>query len=839
MSHEAPSGSAGPDDQRAMESVHPTTPRSDHAVEVPPGTLASLGFEEIRAALAGRCRTEVGAQRAASRPLLGSRDEVLAALGLFEEARQLREEPMALPIGGLVDVRGALERAGKGAILEPRELMAICQSLFAFERAHEILLDRQARLPGLGALGQRLPVLSRLATRLDRSFEASGEVSDRASVELKEARERARALHRRIRTRLDELLRDEKFGANLREAYYSVRNERYVVPVKSSHQREVAGIVHNASQSGQTLFVEPTELIGLGNELAIAQSLVLEEERRVLLELSALVGREAGAITDGVDAAGRLDELEAVAGLAQDLVAVAPEVEAADGPLVLKGLRHPRLVLRGGAIVANDVELADARALVVSGPNAGGKTVTLTGVGLCALMVRAGLPVPCDTGSRMPLFSQVHSAIGDQQDLQQGLSTFSAHVSRLKDIVASARTGSLVLIDEIAADTDPREGAAIATAVLEELLAHGAVVMVTTHLEELKALAHLDRRFVNARVGFDAARMAPTYRLQLGFAGASSAIEMARRVGLGEHLCARAADLATNTGGALSKALAAADEERRRLGVEREAVAAEVAAARALREAAQAELEALERRRKEEELSFRSALKAELEYARGQVRALVERLEKDKSEKALKAATAASGELTQRLNEQLQAERTVRAELKGEARELVPLELKPKARARHKTLDAEVEILEVTGETVTVAMGALKMRVDASELAPAHAPKETSGSTKKRDARQDRPGKEARLENAARASAQPLTLASPTLDVRGQRAEDALRQVEQFLDRATRAGEEAAIVVHGHGTGALKRELREYFATTPYAKSFRPGDATEGGDGVTVVVLAS
>ena len=692
-----------------------------------------------------------------------------------------------------------------------------------------MLAERRERFPGLAELGARLPVLSRLATRLDRSFESSGELSDRASLELKEARERTRALHRRIRTRLDELLHDEKFGTNLQEVYYSVRNERYVVPVKSSHQREVAGIVHNASQSGQTLFVEPTEMIGLGNELAIAQSLVLEEERKVLLELSSLVGREAGAIAEGSEAIAKLDELEAVAALAAQLHAVAPVVEPADGPLMLKGLRHPRLLLRGGEMIANDVELLDARALVVSGPNAGGKTVTLTGVGLCALMVRSALPVPCDPGSHLPLFNEVHSAVGDQQDLQQGLSTFSAHVSRLKDIIATARTGSLVLIDEIAADTDPREGAAIATAVLEELLGRGAVVMVTTHLEELKALAHLDNRFVNARVGFDAKRMAPTYRLQLGFAGASSAIEIARRVGLAEPICARATELATNSGGALSKALGAAEDERRRLTVERDLTAVELKEAQTLRARAEAELEALQRRRKEEELKFREALRAELEFARGQVRELVERLESQKSDKALKTASAAAAELTARLNEQVQSERALRIELKGEARELGVLELKPKARARHKALDAEVEILEVSGETVTVAMGSLKMRVNAAELGPPVKASEPARATKK---------KEAHLENAQRAAPQPLTLASPTLDVRGQRAEDAIRLVEQFLDRVSRAGDEAALVIHGHGTGALKRELREYFAQTPYVKSFRPGDNTEGGDGVTVVMLA-
>jgi DNA mismatch repair protein MutS2 len=800
-------------------------------MDVTERSLTALGFDEVRKALAARCRTEVGRERAAARPFLDSREDVLAAYALAEEARGLRMEPMSLPIAGLTDVRVQVDRAARGGMLEPRELMAVCQCLFAFERAHEVLDERRERYPGLAELGRRLPVLSKLATRLDRSIEASGEISDRASAELKSARDHARGLHRRIRSRLDELLRDEKFTTNLQENYYSVRNERYVVPVKSSHQRELTGIVHNASGTGQTLFVEPVELIGVGNELAIAQSLVLEEERRVLLELSGLVGREARAIGDGLLASAQLDEAEAVASLATDLSASVPSVEKVDGPLVLRGLRHPRLVLKGGmAVIANDVELGDARGLVVSGPNAGGKTVTLTGVGLCALMTRAGLPIPVDTGSSMPLFSQVHSAVGDQQDLSQGLSTFSAHVSVLRDVVQTVRRGALVLIDEIAADTDPREGAAIATAVLEALLDQGAVVLVTTHLEELKALAHLDTRFVNARVGFDSKRMAPTYRLQLGFAGASSAIDIARRVGLAEAVCLRATALATNTGGALTKALGAADEERRRLYEQRDAAERDARDARQLKASLEAELEAVQRKRKEEELKFREALRAELEFARTHVRELVEKLEGDRSDKALKAAQTAAAELTARANEQVVAERTLRTELKGELRELAPLELKPGARARHRGLDAEVEIIEVLGDFATVAMGALRSRVKLSELGP---------SLKGKPAPSRAPGTraQAQADNAQKAAAAPLTLASPSLDVRGQRAEDAVRAVEQFLDRCVRAGDDAGVIVHGHGTGALKRDLREFFAHSPYVKSFRPGDSSEGGDGVTVVLL--
>lgn len=804
-------------------------------MDVTDRTLTALGFDDVRAAIGARCRTEVGKARGLARPFLDGLHEVQTSLELVEEARALKQEPLSLPLGGLIDLRPPLDRAVKGGMLEPRELMSFCAALFAFERTYEVLQERREKVPNLAALGRRLPLLGRLATRLDRSFEASGEISDRASDELRDARERARGLHRRIRARLDDLLRDERFAVNLREGYYSVRNDRYVVPVLSSHQREVEGIVHNASQSGQTLFIEPQELIGVGNELAIAQSVVLEEERKVLIELSGLVAREAAKIGDGLLASAELDELEAIAVLSAELKATTPTVHPAHGPLLVKGLRHPRLVLKGDQVIANDVDLSQgARALVVSGPNAGGKTVTLTGIGLCALMVRAGLPIPCEAGSSIPLFNQVHSAIGDLQDLEQGLSTFSAHVTVLKQVVGTARKGALVLIDEIAADTDPREGAAIATAVLEDLLGKGALVLVTTHLEELKALAHLDPRFVNGRVGFDSKRMAPTYRLQLGVAGASSAIDIARRVGLPEAICERATHLAQNTGGALSRALQAAEDERRKMLDQRDQAERDAREARELKAIAEAQLAEVERKKKEEELRFRESLRAELEYARTQIRALVERLEADRSDKALKAAKESAAELTARINEQTTAERAARAELKEGPQELGALELKVGARARHRSLDAEVEIVDVTQDAVVVTMGALRMRVPASELLP---PKKSAGAAAPRF-----PGatgrKDEQLKRAEATAAKPMTLASPTLDLRGQRADDALREVERFLDRAARDGEGAAILLHGHGTGALKAQIREYLRSSPYAKSFRPGDGPEGGDGVTVVELA-
>ncbi|MCP3100876.1 Smr/MutS family protein [Myxococcus sp. K15C18031901] len=798
-------------------------------VQISQKTLEDLGFADVLRALNQRCRTEPGRERVAARPFLDSAEEVTEALALVTEARSLSQEQFSLPLGGVVDLRIPVGHAEKGGMLEPRQLIDAAQLLFAFTRTREALDERKERVPRLMDIARRMPLLESLARRIDQCFEPDGEISDRASPELREARDRARGLHRRIKTRLDEMLHDEGFVSKLRENYYTLRNGRYVVPVVSNYRSEVDGIVHNASQTGQTLFMEPQAMVGLGNDLAIAQSLVTEEERRVLLELSGQLGRESARIIEGLEAVAELDEAEAVAILASDLDATTPEFAGVDD-LRLRQLRHPRLVLKGTEVVANDVTLdGQAKALVVSGPNAGGKTVTLTGVGLCSLMLRAGLPIPVGEGSRMPLYRSVHSTVGDAQDLAQGLSTFSAHVVMLRDIIAVAGEGSLVMIDEIAADTDPREGAAIAIAVLEDLLAKGAFVLVTTHLEELKALAHMDPRFLNARVGFDSKRMAPTYRLQIGAAGQSSAIEVAARVGLPKQVCDRARELTLNAGGPLSKALAAAEEERRKLSEELERARVAAKEAEALRVELEKQKQNFERERRARMMQFNEDVATASDHAAAEVRELLVKLRSEQNEKALSEARL---QLVQRAEEAQKRAQSAKAEL-FQVEAPGPANLRVGAWVHHSGLGRDVEILELSdGHAVVSAGGAMKMRVPAAELSGAR--------TRKQQAKfPERQKQEAALKRAASAAPAQVEATNFRCDVRGMRADDALAEVEAFLDRGMRSGEEAALIVHGHGTGALKQALRDYLANSPYIRMFRPGESHEGGDGVTVVSLRS
>jgi DNA mismatch repair protein MutS2 len=792
-----------------------------------PRTLQDLHYADVLAALSARCRTDVGQERARARAFLDGPDEVRRALALVEEARALLSRGETLPLDGVSDVRGHVQRAAKGALLAPAELHACARTLFACLRMRQVLAPLAAELPGLAALAEGLPALEPLAARLETSFEADGTLSERASPGLRDARARVRGLHRAIKSRLETLLGEPAFTIHLRESYYSVRNGRYVLPVLAQDRADVPGIVHNASQTGQTLFVEPQVLVGLGNDLAIAESLVQEEERRVLQELSSRVGAQAEALAQGVAASSALDEAQAAARLALALDAASPVLEAADGPLELQQLRHPLLALRGVAVVPNDVRLTgEVRALVISGPNAGGKTVTLTAVGLCALMLRAGLPIPAEAGSHVPLYTSVHSAVGDAQDLGQGLSTFSAHLAELKRIGEAAGPGSLVLIDEIAADTDPREGAALAIAFLEELLHRGARALVTTHLEELKALTHVDARFQNARVGFDARRMAPTYRLQLGAAGSSSALELAERMQLSPSVVARARAISAGAGGPLSQALAALETQRRQLHA-----ATEAATAAAAEAAAKAQELAAQRHAVEEEVRAAQAEEAkrvavDREATLKEVTELLASLRAAASVERTEAARAVLA--TQAKEAQARAEAS-RVE-KARGGQAPAAGLRVGSRVHHLGLGRDVEVLALEGDDAVVAAGPLKLRVARDVLAGARevAPPSRLSAQGRRQAADTR---------AQRAAPAPLEAGVPRLDVRGLRADEALREVQGFLDRAFRDGETAVLLVHGHGTGALRQALRAALSESPYVQGQRPGDAYQGGDGVTVVAL--
>jgi DNA mismatch repair protein MutS2 len=789
-----------------------------------PRTLEELGWPELARALAARCRLPGGRRRAAALPFLSSPVEVREGLARVEEARGLAEAQASLPLGGAGGAEEHLELAGKGGALEPLALRECAGLVRAAARCRAFLAARAAECPRLAALGALLSDDERLADRIEQAIEPSGAVSDRASPALADLRDRVRGLHRSLKQRVEGLLADEELSRHLRDRYFTIRNDRYVLPVLASARSAVPGIVHNASQSGQTLFVEPDGMVEMGNELSIASAMAAEEEQRVLRELSQALARRAPELLRDAGTLAELDALEAAARLASDLDAHSPEVGSPEGGFFLLSLRHPLLVLQGKKVVASHVRLEPpARALVVSGPNGGGKTVAVTAVGLSALMLRAGLPVAAAAGSRLPFYRDVRAAVDERGDLARDLSTFTAHLAAVRAILDSAAPSGLVLVDEIAADTDPREGAALAAAILEALCRAGATVLVTTHLDELKALALSDPRYANARVGFDAERLCPTFQLHLGQPGSSSALEVARRVGLPGPLVDRARE-ALSGGGSLAGALRALEQERARLEAERRAAGEERDRARRAEDRARAREEAARVAEREAAARLGREVAAEIDAARAEVADLLAGLQAAPS---VKRATEAARQLdawretVERSARRADAQARAGAEPGGE--------LRRGARVRLASLGQEGEVLELLGDEALVRVGSLKVRRPLADLVPLRGPAPAApGFARSRGER---------LEAAEELRPAELRLPERKLDARGLRVEELLREVDRFLDALYAEGAPECVILHGHGTGALKHSLREHLAASAYVGTFRPGDRHEGGDAVTVVRL--
>jgi DNA mismatch repair protein MutS2 len=788
-------------------------------------TLRDLGWPAVLSALADRTASVRGRVRALALEFLPTMEAVTASQARIEEARTLLRLGLALPLGGVPDPRDALARAAKAAVLTPEEIRACGEVIRAAAQVRAFLAARLEQVPRLWAIAGGLKDLSPLAKRIDDAFEPSGRLKDTASDALLNYRQRARQLHLQIKDKVEVMLHDADFAVYLQDNYYSVRNDRYVLPIQATYRGKVPGIVHNASQSGQTLFIEPQGLVDLGNELSIAESLALEEERQILAEFSSYLGDHAVDLVEAIDRLADLDLAQAAARLAVVLSAEAPELGPHEAGLDLRETRHPLLVLQHKRVRANAVALEPAQqVLVVSGPNAGGKTVSITTVGLCVLLTRAGLPVPAAARSRLPLYDGLCTAMGDAQDLARDLSTFSAHLTTLKDILDCVGPGWLVIIDEIAADTDPKEGAALATAILSELANVGAQVLVTTHLDEVKALALTDPRFANARMKFDPQTLAPTYELELGAIGVSNAIEIARHVGLPASVIEHARER-LSSGGALSLALgrleaeqAKASEERRALAISREQVGRDTAELAV-------KLTAAEQARREAEARIRQELAAELEEARASVSRIVAELQ---AKGNLRLAHGAQVELSHRAEEA--AHKSARANALVGAGEVGAdataegLPLLQGSRVRVLSLNQEGEVLALDEDAAIVALGTLRARIPRTDVMVVKAGR---GRVEPARAR-------TRVEDVG---ARPLVSPEARCDVRGMRADEAVRELELFLDRCSYAGPSLVLVIHGHGTGALKKVVRETLERLPYVASFKPGGSHEGGDGVTVVEL--
>lgn len=725
---------------------------------------------------------------------------------------------------------------------------------------------RRPPSPRLALRARALEPLGALVRRIRATFDSAGEVRDEVSPELARLRREREAMSGRVRAQIEEVMRDEAYAPLLQDRFWTIRGDRYVLPLRASAKSMGLGILHDTSRTGETVFVEPSSVVALNNRLKLAELEIEREVRRILEELSGDVARAAPLLRANLAVLVELDVIAAKARLAAAYGGAKPElVDGADGGggdgtiLDLRQAAHPILLLRqshgrAGAVVRNDITLGgERRVLVISGPNAGGKTVLLKTAGLAALMVRAGMLLPAAPESRIGFFHAVFAEIGDQQSVVGDLSTFSAHLANVAAILRQTSAlglgrRSLVLLDELMAGTNPDQGAALARATLEAFAGAAApseavarLVLVTTHYDALKSLADEDPRFENAGMDYDLERLAPTFRMRAGLPGRSFAFDVAARMGLPEPVMARARALATRDGISLEDTVAALEAERQALEAERvrhERARAELEEAIAAQRAAE---EAFDRRRRELNANARAAVEDSARDARERIRAIVRDAQ---AAGTMRAAEAARAEVATAAREALDRLPLPKPPSSGPE---APVAIAVGQRVRVPALGLAGVVATPVDERgrVKVSAGALTVEVAAADLRPPTGAMDAGPSRHERRraaaAARDRPASPAAAAVAVDPESLPWAVptAANTLDLRGRRADDVLDEVVAYLDRAALDGRSPVFIIHGHGTGALKKIVRSYLASSPYVHRFAPGSRGQGGDGVTVVELTN
>lgn len=816
-------------------------------------TRLDLGWEALTEQLAARCHTVRGAALGRALAPLGTIDEARQRQLTVSEARALQDSGEPLSFGGISDIHPSLQRSEKGGVLLPAELVEIASTLHAGARLRRHLASRIGRAPRLAAHAERIAELPEVAGPISDAFDEHGALRDSASPALGGLRQRVNQLLGELTRRTDSLLNEAHIAPHLQDRFVTQREERYVVPVRADARTRIRGIVHGTSSSGATVFVEPEEIIELNNKLKLAQLEVAEEERRILADLSQRVEQAVPRIVVNLAELAYLDLLDAAALLSTALRAspvtlqeIGPAAAGEPPRLDLRNARHPLMMLAGTEVVPNDIVLPLGGTLIISGPNAGGKTVALKLTGLCALMARAGLHLPVQEGSTVPFFSCILTDVGDDQSLERNLSTFSAHVLNLRHFLQRAAPGTLILLDEIAVGTDPEQGAALAQALLEAMGQARATVLITTHYDRLKALGASGAPLANASVGYDLTRLQPTYRLHLGIPGASSALPVAERLGLPTPIIGRAKELlVAGQSGAEQLMQALAAERERTLQLQAEARELHEHARRQEHQAtellAQARLELGKARRKahDEAIAALQAARRELADTKLALRAQAERLRAQAGDPSGRDGDPEAQAEYQRAQRRLD-------QLSHEISAAAPPRLGPSGRpptADELVIGAKVYVprlgavgtiaSDAVRDKVVVQVGALRLNADLAELL---LPDAQGRVTVPRPA----PSAAPKVVNVSQPPpVMPPRTPDATIDLRGERLPVAIARTEKFVDDALRDSRSAVFVLHGHGTGILRQAIRTHFHEFPGVRSARPAEPSDGGDGVTVLELES
>lgn len=755
--------------------------------------LTTLDFSRIRAAVAERCGTRFGIERALQLQPSTDYEEIHEQLEQTEDALF----GVSLQLGGIHDIRPVIARAREGRQLLGSEILEVAYTLDAAMTLKRSVVhhSRGALLPVAEVIGSHVFLVRNALEKLDRD----GQVRDDASPKLRQLRRRMNPLRNEIRERLTGIM--ERWGDMLQEQLVTLRRDRFVLPVKASFVNQIQGIVIDSSASGQTYFVEPAQVVPLNNELARAQLEEEQEVRRILQELSGLVAAEEGL--DGtLWAISELDLTAAKALLARDWQLSRPE-RADRGCYVLEQLRHPLIE----NAVANNLELNETtRLLLITGPNMGGKTATLKTLGLLVVMHQCGLYVPAQR-AKLPIVQDILVDIGDDQSIEANLSTFAAHLRSLQQIIAHAHPDTLLLIDELGSGTDPNEGAALSQAILWQLLQQGARGVITSHLAPLKLFAIETEGVHNASMGFDLEHLAPTYRLLVGQPGRSYALSIARRLGFPEQILQQAESILGPEGNNLEKLLE--NLERERIQIEQQKAHAEEVHRNA--EAQWAEVAAIRAGLNEErnDILRQASERSEkwLQEVQEQVRNMRQRSREDEKQRP------------KVLEELKELRRAVQANRPAPRTEPILVQVKVGSKVDVPAYGSTGQVLEVRGDELVVQLGLIKVNV------------------RRRDVRLKEPEKTKVSSAGSSFAAAPVSTFERELNLRGKHVEEAIEELRMYVREAHALKESPLRIVHGKGQGVLRRLIRDYLKTERIVESFHDAEPNLGGHGVTIIHL--
>jgi len=781
--------------------------------------LKTLEYDKIRQQVASYCTSSIGKSAIEELVPQTDFDKVVQLLEEMDEGLSILRVKGNVPMGGIFDVRPSARRAQIGGMLAAVELMEISSTIRASRILRNFIEDLEAEeviaIPHFISKKEAMPVLTGLQHEINNCIDDNGAVLDSASQTLRSIRQSLRAEEGKVRSKLESLIRGSNAAKMLSDTLVTIRNDRFVIPVKQEYRHHYGGIVHDQSSSGQTLFIEPDSVVQANNEIHRLKMKEQAEIERILLALSAMVQEVASDLFNLVKVLGDIDVILAKGKYGQANKCTMPKMNQ-NGYIRLIRARHPLLPIESA--IPNDIEFGkDITAIVITGPNTGGKTVTLKTVGLCTLMAQAGLPVPALDGSELAVFEQLFADIGDEQSIEQSLSTFSSHMVNIVDILQKFDHESLVLFDELGAGTDPQEGAALAISILDEVHGRGARVMATTHYPELKAYGYNRPGVANASVEFDIETLSPTYRLLIGVPGRSNAFEISSRLGLPESIIDRAKGFTGTDRHEVESMIASLEETRRQSKDDAERSHALLLESETLRKELQDKLQAYEERKEALDKKAKEKARKIVDEAKREAEAIIAELREMRK----------NADQVVKEHELIEARKRLEEATPLEDNKVLKKAAQVKARAQNLVVGDEVKVLsygqrgtlleKVSNTEWVVQMGILKMKISDSDLEyikPEKEPVLRTAGVKNRNSH-------VKLE----------------LDLRGERYEDAIVRTEKYIDDALLSNYGRVSIIHGVGTGALRQGIQSYLKKHKRVKSFRFGEAGEGGLGVTVVEL--